>query len=112
MNDCPSQSGDPIPVHPDGAPAETSDPMQPDGEAARGQAGRQTVAVAEAIVSVYQGLQAGAGRDRAHAHFLQWATDNPTQYYNLFTKLLSREAGAEVSSRTVVGALVFKGVND
>ena len=112
MNDCPSESGDPIPLQPDGAPAENSGPMRPYGEEAIGQAGKPTVAVADAITAVYQDLQTGAGRDRAHAHFLQWASDNPTQFYNLFTKLLSREAGAEACSRTVVGSLVFRGVND
>ena len=93
-------------------PPQSGAAMPPDSAELPGQETGQTLSVTNALLSVYRGLQAKAGSAPGHDHFLEWATDNPAPFYNLFIKLLARESGAEVGTRTVVGALVFRGVND
>jgi hypothetical protein len=45
----------------------------------KGALNKTTVAMKEAVLSVYADLQEEAGGD--HAHFKQWARDNPGDFY-------------------------------
>ena len=71
---------------------------------------KRTGAVKHSILSVYLDLQTSEGEERAHAHFLKWATANPTLFDRLYVKLLPREMSAEVYNHTV-GEVIFRGVN-
>ena len=81
---------------------------------ARGSLNKTTVVMKEAILSVYADLQAiGRGEEReggAHAHYLHWAQENPTEFYKQAARLLPLQVHAEVHNRVAVA--VFKGIND
>lgn len=47
----------------------------------------------EAIESVYADLQEGSGG--GNSHFLIWASDNPTEFYKLASKLLPVQVSGE-----------------
>lgn len=52
----------------------------------KGVPNKTTVAMKEAIMHVYDALQTKAGKD--HGHFVDWAEDNPTEFYKLAAKLI------------------------
>ena len=47
---------------------------------------KATATMKAAIQAVYDKLQAAAGGD--HAHFLEWAQEEPTEFYKIASKLL------------------------
>ena len=60
----------------------------------KGTPNRTTVAIKEAMLSVFADLQAGAGG--GNLHFLEWAKGNSTEFYRLASKLLPLQlTGAE-----------------
>lgn len=52
----------------------------------KGVPNKATVAMKEAIMHVYAALQDKNGKD--HGHFVDWAVDNPTEFYKLAAKLI------------------------
>jgi hypothetical protein len=52
----------------------------------KGSVNQSTVAIREAVLSVFADLQAQAGGE--NNHFLGWALDNSTDFYKLASKLL------------------------
>ena len=47
----------------------------------KGAPNKTTVAMKEAITSVYSDLQSKTGRE--HGHFMDWAMANPTEFYKI-----------------------------
>lgn len=54
----------------------------------KGTPNKSTRALRDALLEVYAQLQAEAGGD--NGHFLDWARDNPTEYYKLALRILPR----------------------
>ena len=52
----------------------------------KGTPNRSTAAIREAMLAVFEALQARAGGD--NAHLLEWAEANATDFYKLSSKLL------------------------
>lgn len=63
---------------------------------APGTPNKATVAVKEALRSVYADLQAETGEE--HGHFRQWAKETPTEFYKLYAKLLPVDINATVAA--------------
>jgi hypothetical protein len=61
----------------------------------KGARNKATVAMKEAISHVYAGLQDKTKKD--HGHFLQWAEENPTEFYKIAAKLLPLQVNADHS---------------
>ena len=84
-----------------------------------GELKRKTVAMKEAILAVYGGLQAWERAKKKakskepdvpdHAHFFSWARKNPTEYYRLAARLIPVEIKGDIANR--VGIVVFKRIN-
>jgi len=60
----------------------------------KGAPNKTTVAMKEAITSVYSDLQSETGRE--HGHFMDWAMANPTEFYKIAAKLLPMQVDANV----------------
>jgi hypothetical protein len=56
----------------------------------KGTPNQSTRALRDALLEVYARLQSEAGGD--NSHFLDWARDNPTEYYKLALRILPRAA--------------------
>ncbi len=56
------------------------------GGRTKGTPNKTTVAIREAVLSVFADLQAEAGSE--NGHFLGWARDKPTDFYRLASRLL------------------------
>ncbi len=52
----------------------------------KGAVNKTTALFKDALITVYEKLQADAGG--AHAHFAGWAEENPTEFYKLAAKLI------------------------
>lgn len=56
----------------------------------------------DAIAAVYADLQQhqrdGDGSDNEHAHFLEWAKDNETEFYKLASKLIPITVGGDAEN--------------
>ena len=61
----------------------------------KGAANRTTVAMKDAITSVYADLQSETGKD--NGHFLDWAKSNPTEFYKIASKLIPVNVDANVA---------------
>jgi hypothetical protein len=68
----------------------------------KGAANKNTATMKAAIQSVYDALQAKAGKP--HGHFLAWAQEQPTEFYKLAGKLIP----VQVSGDTPDGAIVHR----
>lgn len=62
----------------------------------KGVKNKTTLAMKEAISSVYADLQADAGGD--HAHFKGWAQLNPTEFYKIAARLIPQDVNANVNA--------------
>ena len=72
----------------------------------KGSLNQSTVAFMEAIAAVYHDLQAEAGG--GHAHFLNWARANATEYY----RIAARRLPLRVEASGAIGVVVFRGIHD
>ena len=63
----------------------------------RGVPNKTTLAMKAAISSVYEKLQNKSGGD--HAHFEQWAEENPTEFYRIAAKLIPVDLNANVQGQ-------------
>ena len=59
----------------------------------KGTPNKSTSAIREAMLAVFEELQARAGGD--NAHFLKWAQGNSTDFYKLTSKLLPLQVSGE-----------------
>lgn len=62
----------------------------------KGTPNRSTAAIREAMLAVFEALQARAGGD--NAHLLKWAEANSTDFYKLSSKLLPLQVTGEDSA--------------
>ena len=63
------------------------------GGRTKGTPNKSTLAIREAMLSVFADLQAEAGRE--NGHFLDWARGNATDFYKLTTRLLPLQVTGE-----------------
>jgi hypothetical protein len=67
----------------------------------KGSLNKSTVAIREAVLSVFADMQARTGRE--NGHLLDWALGNSTDFYTLISRLMPRqitgEAGGPVITR-------------
>ena len=75
----------------------------------KGSPNRTTVAMKNAISTVFEDLQAGHGGEGAYPHFLAWAKANPTEFYRMAARQLPVHVAIEEPK---IGLVVFKGIND
>lgn len=54
----------------------------------KGAKNKTTTIMKEAMIAVYDDLQKDADPKKPHAHFIQWAKANDTEFYKLASKLL------------------------
>lgn len=66
----------------------------------KGSPNKTTALMKDAITSVYADLQEGSGG--GNNHFLHWASDNPTEFYKLASKLIPVQLGDEGGSGITV----------
>jgi hypothetical protein len=62
------------------------EPRPKSGGRKKGSLNKSTVAIREAVLSVFADMQATTGRE--NGHFLDWALGNSTDFYKLSSKLL------------------------
>lgn len=74
----------------------------------KGARNKSTVAVKDAILAVYADLQSGTKKD--HGHFLDWAKQNPTEFYKIAAKLLPMQVDANVIGDVTVRKIEIVGV--
>ena len=60
----------------------------------KGARNKTTVAMKEAIMCVYNDLQEEAGRE--NGHFVDWAKENPTEFYKIASKLIPIDLNANI----------------
>jgi hypothetical protein len=60
----------------------------------KGVKNKTTLAMKDAISSVYADLQSETGD--GHGHFKAWAKDNPTEFYKIAAKLIPMQVDANV----------------
>ena len=70
---------------------------------------RTTLVMKHAIAQVFEDLQAKHEGEGAYPHFLAWAEGNPTDFYRIAAKLIPVQLEAPA---TLIGRVVFKGIND
>ena len=75
----------------------------------RGKPNNSTILMRTAISAVFEDLQASHGGEGRYPHFLEWAKENPTEFYKIAARKVPIQI--EANSRTV-GLVVFKGLND
>ena len=75
----------------------------------RGSPNRTTTIMRSAIAAVFEDLQAGHVGPGKYPHFLDWAKENPTEFYRIAARQIPLKV--EATSRAV-GLVVFKGLND
>ena len=75
----------------------------------RGSLGKKTIAMREAIASVFDELQAAHKGPGTHPDFLAWAKDNRTEFYRMAVRTLPLQIEATATS---IGLVVFRGLND
>ena len=82
-----------MPTTPSRGPAESPRPKRPKtGGRKKGTPNKTTLAIREAMLSVFADLQAEAGRE--NGHFLDWARGNPTDFYRLSTRLMPPQSSS------------------
>ena len=59
----------------------------------KGSLNKSTVAIREAVLSVFADMQARTGRE--NGHFLDWALGNSTDFYKLTARLLPTQVTGE-----------------
>jgi hypothetical protein len=69
------------------------EPRPKSGGRKKGSLNKSTVAIREAVLSVFADMQATTGRE--NGHFLDWALGNATAFYKLTSKLLPMQATGE-----------------
>ncbi len=74
----------------------------------KGSRNKTTVAMRDAILHVYEDLQAKSGRD--HGHFSEWAEENATEFYKIAAKLIPLDVNANVNGQ--LGLLPKASVDD
>jgi len=78
------------------------------GGRTKGTPNKATASMRSAIQVVYDKLQQAAGGD--HAHFLDWATDEPTEFYKLAAKLIPIQvAGDQDNPIKTVTEVIIRG---
>jgi hypothetical protein len=75
----------------------------------KGALNRTTVQMRHAISAVFQDLQEGHAGRGEYPHFLDWAKENPTDFYRIAARQLPLQV--ETTSQAI-GLVVFKGLND
>ena len=65
----------------------------------KGSLNKSTIAIREAVLSVFADLQAKTGEE--HGHFLGWAEKNPTDFYKLSARLLPHQVTGEDSGPVI-----------
>ena len=68
---------------------------QPKGGSRKGVPNKSTAAVKEALAFAYQGIG-------GHERFRDWAAENPTEFYKLYSKQLPLEHSGSVGMEWVV----------
>lgn len=106
----PRTEGEPLP---EGAPllegALAADGGRRGGGRPRSSPNRGTIAMRQAIATVFEDLQASHEGEGRYPHFLAWAKDNPTEFYRFAFRQLPMQI--EATSRAI-GLVVFRGLND
>jgi hypothetical protein len=69
----------------------------------KGVPNKATASVKEAMLAVYADLQATT--DTPHGHFQNWATQNETEFYKLWSKLIPVDVKADVGGQIIVSWL-------
>ena len=82
------------------------EPRPKTGGRSKGSLNKSTVAIREAVLSVFADMQARTGRE--NGHFLDWARGNSTDFYRLASRLLplqvtGNEGGPVVTRIELVG---------
>ena len=75
------------------------EPRPKTGGRKKGSLNKSTVAIREAVLSVFADMQATTGRE--NGHFLDWALGNATDFYKLTARLLPLQVTGE-NGRPVV----------
>ena len=70
-----------------------AEPRPKSGGRSKGSLNKSTVAIREAVLSVFADMQARTGRE--NGHFLDWALGNSTDFYKLTAKLLPTQVTGE-----------------
>jgi hypothetical protein len=69
------------------------EPRTKTGGRGKGTPNKSTVAIREAVLSVFADMQARTGRE--NGHFLDWALGNSTDFYKLSARLLPTQVTGE-----------------
>ena len=69
------------------------EPHPKTGGRKKGSLNKSTVAIREAVLSVFADMQATTGRE--NGHFLDWALGNSTDFYKLSARLLPMQVTGE-----------------
>ena len=75
----------------------------------KGSANRVTVAMRDAVIAVFEDLQASHQGEGHYPHFLAWAKANPTEFYRMAARQLPVQLD---TGGPAIGLVVFKGLND
>jgi hypothetical protein len=71
----------------------------------KGVKNKLTLAMKDAIASVYNDLQDETGDD--HGHFKAWAKDNSTEFYKIAAKLIPLDVNANVTGEIGMKQIVL-----
>ena len=75
----------------------------------KGSANQTTIAMRNAIATVFEDLQTTHKGEGRYPHFFAWAKANPTDFY----RMAARQLPVQVESEgPTIGLVVFKGLND
>ena len=74
-----------------------------------GSLNRRTIAMREAIATVFDELQRDHGGPGDYSHFFAWAKANPTEFYRIAVRQLPLTVETNAPA---VGVVVFRGIND
>lgn len=74
----------------------------------KGVPNKTTVAMKEAILSVYGDLQAETKKQ--HGHFLEWAKGNPTDFYKIAAKLIPIDVAGPGANGEHIVKVTLEGV--
>ena len=69
------------------------EPRPKSGGRKKGSLNKSTVAIREAVLSVFADMQATTGRE--NGHFLDWALCNSTDFYKLSARLLPMQVAGD-----------------
>lgn len=79
---------------------------QKTGGRQKGTPNKTTAMMKSAIEDVFTKLQDKAGGE--NAHFLGWATENPTEFYKLSAKLLPIQLAGEIGVNVGIGERIIR----